>query len=57
MSSTANPRVARIPGATRNFPQQAQQQIGMIYLVFAVVLVAVLLFAAVSQASDWKQLF
>jgi hypothetical protein len=40
-----NPRVARIPGATRNFPQQALRQIGTGYLVIMGLLAALLLFA------------
>jgi hypothetical protein len=47
----ANPRVARIPLATRNFPQQAQQQIGLGYLVIVVMLAALLMFAGRSRGA------
>jgi hypothetical protein len=44
-----NPRVARIPGATRMFREQAIWQLGLIYSVMVAVLLLLLLFASRSR--------
>ena len=45
----ANPRIARIRGGTRNFPEQALRQLMLIYGVFAGLLVALFIFTRLGR--------